>query len=153
MQDGCIGVIAVDQKGKPIEIIQVGTTIYSMPVKYKNQYRMIESKKEIYFIFNDSIPRVDFYAVPRIDVFAKDNQGGYFGTVAATTDIEDLEAPICYIDENQDIFQVANSLKEFILSSDMVNGNLKHMEPMLEITLYNSFLEAKGQLNFIDIGY
>lgn len=97
MQDECIGVIGTDEEGKPIEIIQAGATIYSMPVKYKNQYEMIESENEIFFIFDDSILQVDFYSVPRIDIFAKDNQGGYFGTVGTITDIEDTDAPICYM--------------------------------------------------------
>ena len=151
MQDGAIGVIGVDQEEKPIEIIQAGTTITSMPVKYKSQYEMIERKNKIFFIFDDSIPQVDFYAAPRVDIFAKDNYGGYFGTVGTITDIEDLEAPICYIDKNQDVFKLANSLKEFIFPSDTTNQNVKHMELMLEIVLYNSFQEAKEQLDFIDI--
>ena len=152
-QDGGIGVTGFDEEGKPIERIQAGTTITSMPVKYKSQYEMIERKNKMFFIFDDSIPQVDFYAVPRVDIFAKDNQGGYFGTVGATTDIEDLEAPICYINKNQDIFKVASYLKEFIFHSDTTNQNVKHMEPMLEIVLYNSFQEAKEQLDFIDIGW
>lgn len=151
MQGGCIGVIGIDEEGKTIEIIQAGTTIYSMPVKYKTQYKMIENKNEILFIFDDSIPQIDFYAVPRVDIFAKDNQGGYFGTVGTITDIEDLEAPICYIDKNQDIFKVANCLREFLFPSDTINQNLKHMEPMLDMTLCNSFQEAKEQFDFIDI--
>lgn len=154
MQDGSIGVFTIDDEGKPIEIIHAGTTITSMPVKYKSQYEMIERKNEILFIFDDSIPQVDFYSVPRVDIFAKDNQGGYFGTVGTTTDIENLEAPICYIDKNQDVvFKVANCLKDFFFSSDTINQNLKHTESMSEIALYNSFQDAKEQLDFIDIGW
>lgn len=152
MQDGCsIGVIGIDEEGKPIEIVQAGTTIYSMPVKYKEQYEVIESKNEILVIFDDYIPQVDFYAIPRIDIFARDNYGGYFGTVGNITDIEDLEAPICYIDKNQDAFKVANCLKGFLFPSETINESQKHMEPLLDMTLCNSFQEAKEQFDFINI--
>ena len=41
-QKDCISIFARDEEGKPIEIIQAGTTINSMPIKYKNDYKIIE---------------------------------------------------------------------------------------------------------------
>ena len=38
-----------------------------------------------------------------------------------------------------------------IAFSSYIDYVTKHMEPMLEIVLYNSFQEAKEQLDFIDI--
>lgn len=37
LQNGCVGVIATDDEGKPIEIIQAGTTINSMSPKHKSR--------------------------------------------------------------------------------------------------------------------
>ena len=41
-QEGCISLFVSDEEGNPIEIIQAGTTINSMPIKYKNEYKIIE---------------------------------------------------------------------------------------------------------------
>lgn len=34
----CTAIFAKDEEGKPIEIVQAGTTIYSMPIKDKKDY-------------------------------------------------------------------------------------------------------------------
>lgn len=150
-ENGCIGVIGSDDEGKPIEIILSGTTIYSMPIKYKNEYTDLESRKKIHFIFDDFIPQIDFYTVPLIDIFAKDNHGGFFGTLGTTIDLDDTKALICYIDKDKNVFKVADCLREFIFEFDNVNEDLWFKQPMEGITFFNSLEEAKQQFDFIDI--
>ena len=95
-KDACISVWIKDS-----EIIQTGTTIYSMSVKHKNEeYERLARDYNIHFIFEDNIPMIDFYTIPRIDIFAIDGRGGYFGTVGEMTNLES-NTPICYIDNTR----------------------------------------------------
>lgn len=90
--DGANGAICVIRKDA--EIIQAGTTIYSMPTELKDEeYQKFIDCYDIHFIFDDMALNVDFYAVPRVDIMAIDSRGGYIGTVGGLTDIES-EFPI-----------------------------------------------------------
>ncbi len=150
-KSGCIAIYAKDEEVKPIEIVQAGTTIYSMPIKDRKDYLMIEEKSGVFFIFDGCIPQVDFYAVPRIDIFARDNQGGYFGTIGNISDLEDLKALICYIDINKNVFKVANCMREFIFPTDTIIERIQHMKPISGITLCSSLKEANERYEFLNI--
>lgn len=58
---------------------------------------------------------------------------------------------ICYINKNKQVFKVSSCLKEFIYPFKKINEKQKDIEPMLEITLCNSFQEAKEQYDFIKL--
>ena len=150
-QEGCISLFVSDEEGNPIEIIQAGTTINSMPIKYKNEYKIIGDKNIIFFIFDDCIPEIEFYAVPRVDIFAIDSSDGCFGTIGNVSDVDDLESPICYIDKSRNIYKVSNNMKEFIFPIETIEERLKYMEPLDGIKLFNSIDEAREQLDFIKI--
>lgn len=151
-QDGCIGVIGADDEGNPIDFILAGAIISSvMPIKYKNDYLELEEKHNIYFIFDDNIPQIKFYTVPLIDIFAIDKLGGYYGAVGTTAELDDLETPICYINENKQIYKAANNLREFLFESENASELLK--EPMSGIKLFNSLVDAKEQLDFLEVEF
>jgi hypothetical protein len=96
-----------------VKVIYAGTTLHPMSVKAKNKYyQEYADKYGIRFIFDDSVPQINFYTVPQVDVFAKDRFEGLFGTVGQDTEINGT-APICFITENRECFLVANSLKCF----------------------------------------
>ena len=148
---GCYAIFAKDEEGNPIEIVQAGTTIYSMPIKDRKDYLIIEEKSGMFFIFDDCIPQVDFYAVPRIDIFARDNKDGYFGTIGDMSDLEDLKAIICYIDKNRNVFKVANCMREFLFPTETIIERIQHMKPILEITFCSSLKEANELYEFLNI--
>lgn len=125
-KSGCIAIYAKAEEGKPIEIVQAGTTIYSMPIKDRKDYLMIEEKSGVFFIFDDCIPQVDFYAVPRIDIFARDNQDGYFVTIGDISDLEDLKSIICNIDKNRNVFKVAKCMREFLFPTETIRERIEH---------------------------
>ena len=94
------------------EIIETGTTIYSMSVREDNElYRKFAEEYDIRFIFDDRIPVVEFYAVPRLDIFATDSRGGYFVTVGSCFD---RDLPVYYMDAAGDFFLVAESGSAFV---------------------------------------
>lgn len=133
---------------KDTEVIKAGTTVYHMSLNEKNQtYQQYADEYDIHFIFDDDIPKLLFYAVPQVDVFATDSEGGLIGTVGSMTDLQ-RHLPICYIDKNRKCFLIANSGKEFL---EKTNNWKNTLEPYNEIVFYESKLEAEKELRFIDI--
>ena len=98
------------------------------------------------FIFDDNIPKVSFYTVPQVDVFATDREGGLIGTVGSMTDLQS-DLPICYINKNRECFLIATSGKEFLETTTNWKNNLK---PYNEVIFYKSKLEAEKELRFIN---
>ena len=89
----CIGVFA-----NGAEVVLAGTTVNAMAVKYKNgEYQRFAEEYDIHFIFEDNIPKIDFYAIPMVEIFAVDSSGGYIGSLGQPTDLQE-NIPICYID-------------------------------------------------------
>ena len=80
---GCFGVIP--ENGEVI--VLTGVSVNSMPLSVKRKegeaYDDFARKYGIYFIFDDCIPEIDFYTVPKIEVAATDNVGG-LGSVRMT---------------------------------------------------------------------
>lgn len=71
------------------EIIYTGVTMCIMPVDEKDaDYQGFADEYDIRFIFDDNIPKVDFYTVPHVDIFATDSHGGFIGTIGQTTDLQ-----------------------------------------------------------------
>ena len=130
---------------KDTEIIPAGTTIYSMSVKQKNEeYERFAKEYDIHFIFEDNMPVIDFYTIPRVDIFATDSNGGYLGTIGNMTDLES-DAPICYIDEERRCYLIAKSAKEFLEKVSKWKINLKNCE---EVQFYASKEAAMEENEF-----
>jgi len=133
---------------KDTEIISAGTTVYSMSVKLNNEeYERFAKEYDIYFIFEDNIPMIDFYTIPRVDIFATDREGGYIGTIGEMTDLEG-NAPICYIDKNKNCYLICKRSKEFL---QVVSSWKAALEPYGEIKYFNSKIEAMEENEFLDI--
>ncbi|MBU9728743.1 hypothetical protein [Diplocloster modestus] len=130
------------------EIIQAGTTIYSMPVKDKNaEYQKFADKYDIHFIFEDSLPEIDFYTIPRVDIMAVDSCGGYIGTIGEICDLKS-DAPICYLDRNRNCYLIAENGKDFLKT---VNSWKTQLKPYDEVIFYHSKEEAKKNHEFLDM--
>ena len=85
------------------EVVQAGASVNVMSVKHKNsEYQKYAEEYDIHFIFADDVPKVDFYTVPMVDIFAVDSAGGYIGSVGQSADLE-ADIPICYIDAEKNI--------------------------------------------------
>lgn len=120
---GSIGAIGLDA-----QIIGAGTTVYSMPIKEKNDaYQRYADDCDIHFIFDDNLPALTFYTVPWVDILATDGDGGFIGTVGAQSDLQS-DAPICYIDSRQNCFLIAQSGKAFLEIADSWKRRLKPYE-------------------------
>ena len=139
----CVGVFVPDAK-----VIPTGTTIYSMSIKDKNEeYQKYADDYDIHFIFNDDIPSLTFYTVPQVDILARDSEGGFIGTVGQQSDLES-DAPICYINNQQECFLIAKTGKEFLKIADSWKH---HLKPYSDIIFYSSKSEAEKELEFIEV--
>ncbi len=138
---------------KDYKLIFAGTTISSMPESYKDDtYIMLEDLYDIRFIFERYVPVVNFYAVPRIDIFATDSNNGYWGTIGDVTDINNMIAQICYINNQNKIFLAAENLRNFIYPIDSLNERKnKIMNITDEVVLYPSKEDAEKAVRFIEI--
>lgn len=133
---------------KDAEVIPAGVSIYSMPVSEKNEeYERYAQKYDIHFIFDDSVPEMDFYAVPRIDVFATDSEGGFICTIGGITDFQS-ESGICYIDKNRNVYLVAENGRKFLENVSEWKVNRKKTQL---VKIYASQDEARKELEFISI--
>lgn len=139
------GCVAVFQKN--VEIIRAGTTIYSMPEKERNEaYRRYADEYDIHFIFDSEIPKIDFYAVPQVDIMAVDRDGGYIGTIGQVSDLES-NAPVCYIDKNRNCYLIAECGREFLECASVWK---EHLIPYKDIAFYHSKTDAEAELDFVD---
>lgn len=133
---------------KDAEAIPAGVSIYSMPVSAKNkEYERFAQDYDIHSIFDDCVPEIDFYAVPRIDVFATDSEGGFICTVGGITDFQS-EAAICYIDKERDVYFVAENGKKFL---ENISGWKANRKIFRLVKIYISQDEAAQELEFISI--
>ena len=74
---GCVAIIP--ENGETV--VLTGVSVYSMPLSVKRKeseiYDDFAQKYGIHFIFDDCIPEIDFYAIPKIEIAATDNDGGF----------------------------------------------------------------------------
>ena len=132
---------------KDAEVIWAGATIYSMPVKHKNQeYQRFADEYDIHFIFDDNIPALDFYTVPLVEIFAVDSNGGYLGSVGEGIDL-DGNAPICYIDKEHNCYLIVNKSKDFL---NHVANWKACLTPYKEVEFFSSKEEAMKKYEFLD---
>jgi hypothetical protein len=134
---------------KDTEIILAGTSIKSMSVKEREkngEYKKFADEYNIHFIFDDNIPKVDFYTIPMVDIFAVDNFGGYICSLGHPTDIE-KNIPICYIDKNRTCYLIADNCKDFLKN---VQNWKSIMTPYTDIEFFTSLAEAKEKYEFLD---
>lgn len=138
---------AVSVYVRDAEVIPAGTTVYSMPLRERNPvYDRWGREYGIYFLFEDMQVEIPFYAVPWVDLFAVDGQGGFFGTVGRGTDLEG-EGPVCYFKEGKCRI-IAESGPEFIANAAEWRQRLRDYP---QVTLYDSREQAARELEFISL--
>lgn len=139
---GCTAVFVKDA-----EVIPAGTTVHAMSARHRNsEYQRFAEEYGIRFLFEDQVPAIGFCTVPRVDIFATDGEGGLFGSVGQTTDLE-ADIPICHIDADRHCSLVAESGKAFLASAARWRELLT---PYDGITFFDSLEAARAQLPFID---
>ena len=140
--DMCISVYVKDA-----EVVPAGASVNAMSVKHKNsEYQKFAEEYDIHFIFADDVPKVDFYTVPMVDIFAVDSAGGYVGSVGQLTDLE-ADIPICYIDFEKRCYLIATNGNDFLRK---VSNWKAHLMPYNDIEFFDSLEMAQKKFEFLD---
>lgn len=76
----------------------------------ENGFTSLQRKRGINLIFEGMIPKVEFYPVPSLTLFAHDGRGGYFAHDGKAL----MEAQIYYISEKLECWYLAKNFRIFV---------------------------------------
>ena len=132
---------------KDAEVVLAGTPVNAMSVKHKNsEYQRFAEEYDIHFVFEDNVPKIDFYTVPMVEIFAVDSVGGYIASVGQSTDLQE-DIPICYIDADKRCYLIAENGKEFLKN---VHQWKEQFTLCTNIEFFDSFEKAQEKCDFLD---
>lgn len=144
---GCFGVIP--ENGEII--VLTGVSVNSMPLSVKRKegeaYDDFAQKYGIHFIFDDCIPEIDFYTVPKIEVAATDNDGGFIASVGEPFSLQD-SVPLIYISAERKAYLITEDSSEFL---SIASEWKEKLTPYDGITLYKSKEDARKEYPIIDL--
>ena len=144
--EGCIGILP--ENGETI--VLTGVSVNSMPLSVKQRegalYADFANKYGIHFIFDDDIPEIDFYSVPRLDIGARDNDGGFIASVSESFSLSDS---IClvYISPDRKCYMLTKDATEFL---SIVSDWRGRLTPYDGVTLYPNKDKAREEYEIID---
>lgn len=145
--EGCFGVIP--ENGETI--ILTGVSVNSMPLSVKRKegkaYDDFAWKYGIHFIFDDCIPEIDFYTVPKIEVAATDNDGGIIASVGEPFSLRD-PVPLIYISADRKAYLITEDSSKFLSIASKWRDRLT---PYDGISLYASKEDARKEYPIIDL--
>ena len=125
-----------------VNVVPAGTTFRVMSARERErtpQYGEIEERYGIFFFFRDrDVLEHPFFAVPHLELFARDREGGWFGTS------NQGEEEVYYITPEGEPFRVSSSMKEFARRLLAGEDWRELWEPAQELALYPS-KEAAAQ--------
>ena len=143
---GCFGLIP--ENGEII--ILTGVSVYSMPISVKRDegevYDDFGRKYGIHFIFDDCVPEIDFYTVPKIEVAATDNDGGFIASVGEPFSLRN-PVPLIYISADRRCYLLTKDATEFL---SIISDWKDRLTPYNEVTLYPSKDDARKNYEIID---
>ncbi len=76
----------------------------------ENGFTSLQRKRGIYLIFEGNLPKLDFYPVPALTLFAHDGKGGYFAYAGKDM----MEDPIYYISSELECWYLAWGFRAFV---------------------------------------
>lgn len=139
---GAVGVFLRDAKVMP-----AGVTLCVFPEQEKGEAGYAEfAQKDVHFIFSDDVPEIDFYSLPRLDVFAR-TEMGLLATLGESSDAEG-EAPIVLIDGGKNVFRAAKNMMDLLTSTNWKDGICEENE----VKLYADRNAAMAENEFIAVG-
>ena len=144
--EGCIGILA--ENGETIVLTGVSVNAMPLSVKLKEGelYADFAKKYGIHFIFDDDIPDTDFYSVPRLDIGARDNGGGFIASVSESFSLSDSVC-LVYISSDRKCYLLTKDATEFL---SIVSDWKGRLTPYDGVTLYPSKDKAREEFEIID---
>ena len=75
----------------------------------ENGFTSLQRKRNINLIWEGMLPKVDFYPVPSLTLFAHDGRGGYFAHGG-----KGLESPIYFVSDKLECWYLAENFRTFV---------------------------------------
>lgn len=146
---GTKGAVGFISDGEPV--IQVGVSINAMPMNVKKKewelYRKFAIDNDVFFLFEDNVPVVDFYAVPRVDIAATDSKGGLIASVGEAFDLS-ASIPLIYISPARECYLITQDSRQFL---SIAHEWRKHLMPYRDVTLYPSKEAAMADFPIVNV--
>lgn len=146
---GTKGAIGFISDSEPV--IQVGVSINAMPLSVKRKewelYQQFARDYDVRFLFEDDVPGVDFYAVPRLDIAATDSCGGFIASVGEPFSLQD-KIPLVYISPKRECFLITEASSTFL---SIASSWKEHLVPYSGVTLYPSKEAARAEYPITDV--
>ena len=143
-QSGPLGIFSCE-----VQILYAGTVLHTEQAKVRAevpQYQEMAERAGIYFFFEDEeLPELPFFAVPGLELAARDRDGSWYGRSEALG-----EGVYCVTPEGT-AFRVSEDMGRF--SSRLLAGEeVREMwEPAPGLRVYPSKAEAAGQIRLIPL--
>ena len=143
-QSGPLGIFSCE-----VQILYAGTVLHTEQAKVRAevpQYQEMAERAGIYFFFEDEeLPELPFFAVPGLELAARDRDGSWYGRSEALG-----EGVYCVTPEGT-AFRVSEDMGRF--SSRLLAGEevRELWEPVPELRVYPSKAEAAGQIRLIPL--
>lgn len=142
---GAVGVFMRDAK-----VLPAGVTVSAESAKARQDAAVMQAyaqfaEKDVHFIFRDDVPEINFYSVPRLDVFAR-TADGLLATLCDSSDAEG-EAPIVLISHDLHAYRAAKNMMDLLTSTNWKDG----VGEETEVKLFASRGAAEAELEFIEI--
>lgn len=124
----CIGICYRSKK-----VIFTGMTIYSEPVKSRNEESIkLFSKEDFHFFFDDEIPNLKMYAIPALLILGYDSCGGYFAAIDGDISFDE-SFPLYYISFKRIVYRIEGDRK--LLPTGKLNWK-EHLVKADDIKIY-----------------
>jgi hypothetical protein len=117
LTDGPTSIFIAGEDDELKEEMQRCYSVRTMPAPARSkQEKLIYSQLEQYcdFIFCQSVEQYLFYSKEQFNIFAKDKDGGVYGFIGGTGDLQDDNYPIGYVCSEGKSDKIANSFKELL---------------------------------------
>ena len=143
-QSGPLGIFSCE-----VQILYAGTVLHTEQAKVRAevpQYQEMAERAGVFFFFEDEeLPELPFFAVPGLELAARDRDGSWYGRSEALG-----EGVYCVTPEGT-AFRVSEDMGRF--SSRLLAGEeVREMwEPAPGLRVYPSKAEAAGQIRLIPL--
>lgn len=125
------------------EVIRVGKDFaLSVMTCEENGFLSLQRKRGIYLIFEGNVPRVEFFPVPKLTLFARDMDGGFF----AYAERNGVQA-VHYVSVALECWYLAKDIREFV---QLIVFEPKWKEKVTGIPMaYNETAEETAALGMV----
>ena len=143
-QSGPLGIFSCE-----VQILYAGTVLHTEQAKVRAevpQYQEMAERAGIFFFFeNEELPEIPFYAVPSLELVARDREGNWYGRA------EDLGEGVFCVTPEGAAFRVSERMGRFsgrLLAGEEVR---ELWEPVPELRVYPSKAEAAREVELVPL--